>query len=50
MIEVRNSDELQALAILAKRFVKREMTVAEMFPNHKYDRNDWLLEAGMRGR
>ena len=47
-IEVRNNDELRALAILAKRLIKRETTITEMFPNHKYDRSDWLREAEKR--
>ena len=40
-VEVRNEDDLRALALLAKRLLKRETTLAKEFPGYCYTQSDW---------
>lgn len=40
-LEVRNESDLRALAALAKRLLKREVTLEEVFPDYHYTRADW---------
>jgi|SRR5450830_499627 len=47
-MEVRDKKELSKLAILAKRLIKGETTLAKEFPVYQYRREDWLLEADLR--
>jgi hypothetical protein len=43
-VEVRNIDELRALALLTKRILKREATLQEAFPDYQDTRDDWVRE------
>jgi hypothetical protein len=43
-LEVRNETELAAVADLARRLVRRTVTVGEVFPDYRYGREDWLRE------
>lgn len=45
-VEVRDVPELRALADLAKRLLKRQVTLKELFPDYGYGRADWLVEYG----
>jgi hypothetical protein len=47
-IEVRNDADATALADLAKRLIKGETTLADEFPEYRYDRSAWLAEAFLR--
>lgn len=47
-LEVRNKDEVSALAALARRLLKRETTIEEKFPGYQYGKADWLSEADLR--
>lgn len=47
-VEVRNRDEIEKLAALARRLVKRETTLNEVFPEYRYGKQDWLAETGVR--
>lgn len=49
-IEVRNRQDIQRLAELARRLVKREITLANEFPEYQYGRQDWLAESDARNR
>jgi len=49
-IEVRNKEELSALAMLAKRLVKGETTLLDEFPDYQYGRGEWLAEAELRNQ
>ena len=49
-IEVRDKKELSELAVLAKRLIKGETTLAKEFPVYQYGREDWLLEADLRSK
>lgn len=40
-LEVRNESDLRALAALAKRLLKREVTLEDVFPGYHYTRADW---------
>lgn len=40
-VEVRNEDDLRALALLAKRLLKRETTLEQEFTGYCYTRSDW---------
>ena len=43
-IEVRHEDDLQQLVTLARRLLKREVTLSEAFPGYLYTRADWEKE------
>ena len=43
-IEVRNPTDLRELAKIAKRLLKRETTLQELFPKYRYTRADWVRE------
>lgn len=47
-VEVRNRDEVEKLAVLARRLVKRETTLNEVFPEYRYGKQDWLAETVAR--
>ncbi len=47
-IEVRNIGEVRQLANLARRLLKRECSISEVFPSHVYGRENWLGEANLR--
>lgn len=47
-IEVRNTEEVCQLANLARRLLKRECSISEVFPSHVYGRENWLGEASLR--
>lgn len=47
-IEVRNTEEVCQLANLARRLLKRECSISDVFPSHVYGREDWLGEASLR--
>lgn len=47
-VEIRSEDEIRALAMLAKRLLKRETSVAAEWPGYSYGRDAWLLEAELR--
>lgn len=49
-IEVRDKEELGALAGLARRLIKGETTLAAEFPGYQYAREDWLSEADLRNQ
>lgn len=49
-IEVRDKNDLRELAILARRLIKGETTLTSEFPDYQYGRQDWLLEADLRGK
>lgn len=49
-LEVRDKEELLALAHLAKRLLKGETTLDDEFSGGLYGRNDWLSEADFRKR
>jgi hypothetical protein len=49
-IEVRSRDHVVSLAVIARRLLKRETTVAEEWPGYSYGRVDWLAEAERRKR
>lgn len=44
-LEVRGVDGVRRLASLARRLAKREVTIQEVFPGYRYDRDMWLSEA-----
>jgi hypothetical protein len=46
--EVRNIEEARSLASMAKRLIKRQVTLNELFPNTCYDRENWLNESSAR--
>lgn len=47
-MEVCKEADLVALAALAKRLVKHEVTLEQLYPGYEYGRADWLGEAGLR--
>ena len=49
-MEVRSKEDIRTLAMLAKRLLKRETTIADEWPGYSYGRDTWLSEAGLRGR
>lgn len=49
-IEVRSKEDVRALAMLAKRLLKRETTVADEWPGYRYGRDAWLSESSLRSR
>ena len=49
-IEVRNKDDVRALAVIAKRLLKGETTLAREFPDYQYRRSEWLAEAELRSQ
>ncbi|WP_205205084.1 hypothetical protein [Azonexus hydrophilus] len=46
--EVRNIEEARGLASMAKRLIKRQVTLDELFPDTNYDRENWLSESFAR--
>ncbi len=49
-LEVRDREELEKLAALARRLLKRETTSNDEFPAYQYRRQDWLAELVARDR
>ena len=49
-IEVRDKDDVRALAVLVKRLLKGETTLAREFPDYRYGRAEWLAEAELRNQ
>ena len=49
-VEVRQETDLVALAALAKRLIKHEVTLDQLYPGYEYGREDWLGEAGLRNQ
>lgn len=49
-IEVRNRQDMQSLAGLARRLVRREVTLTNEFPEYQYRKQDWLAESDARNR
>lgn len=49
-IEVRSKEDVRALAMLARRLLKRETTVADEWPDYRYGRDAWLSEVDLRSR
>lgn len=47
-VEVRSREDIGELAALAKRLLKREVILTDLFPDYKYDRADWLSESEQR--
>lgn len=47
-IEVRSKEDVRALAMLARRLLKRETTVYDEWPGYRYGRDAWLSEADLR--
>lgn len=47
-IEIYNEDDIRKLAVLAKKLLKRETTLAVEFPDYQYDRSIWLKEQPLR--
>ena len=42
--EVRNENDLRALSAMAKRLLKREVSLEDLFPNYIYTKADWERE------
>lgn len=40
-LEVRSEGDLRSLAVLAKRLLKREISLEDLFPDYRYTRSDW---------
>ena len=40
-LEVRSEDDLRSLAALAKRLLKREVSLDDLFPGYRYTHADW---------
>lgn len=49
-IEVRSEMDVRALAMLAKRLLKREIVIAAEWPGYRYGRSAWLAESDVRAR
>lgn len=49
-IDVRTDEEVRALALLARRLLKGETSLASEFPGYEYGRAEWLAEAELRNR
>lgn len=47
-MEARDEKELTDIAILVKRLLKGETTLAKEFPEYQYGREDWLSESGYK--
>jgi hypothetical protein len=47
-LEVRNEQELKAVADLARKLLRKETTLAEAFPDYVYNRQAWLAEKTAR--
>lgn len=47
-LEIQSQKEVRALAAIAKRLLKREITVAGQWPGYSYGRVDWQSEASAR--
>lgn len=45
-IEIRNENEVEALASLARRLMLRQTMLESEFPAYRYDRAEWLKEQG----
>lgn len=43
-VEVRNENDLRYIVGLAKRLLKREVTLPDLFPNYRYTKSDWERE------
>lgn len=49
-VEVLTMDDVYALVDLARRLMKRETTVRELWPDYVYGREHWLAERELRDR
>lgn len=49
-VEVLTMDDVYALVDLARRLMKRETTVRELWPDYVYGREHWLAERELRER
>lgn len=49
-IDVRNKEDIVALATLARRLIKGETTLTAEFPGYQYGREDWLSETELRNQ
>lgn len=49
-IEVRSDADATGLAVLARRLIKGETTLADEFPGYEYGREAWLAEATLRNQ
>ena len=49
-VEVITMDDVHALVVLARRLMKRETTVRELWPDYVYGREHWLAERELRER
>lgn len=49
-VEVLTMDDVYALVDLARRLMKRETTVRELWPDYAYGREQWLAERELRDR
>lgn len=47
-IEIRNENDLVQLVSIVKSLLKREKTLAELFPNYAYTKDDWIAEREKR--
>ena len=47
-IEIRSESDLNVLASIVKRLLKRETTLDELFPDYVYTKDDWLVEKDLR--
>jgi len=47
-MEVRSAENIRTLASLARRLLKRETTLADVFEAYEYGRKNWLIEAEIR--
>lgn len=45
-LEVRNADELEEVARLARQLILGQTTLEAEFPGYRYNRSDWLREQG----
>lgn len=48
--EVRNETELRGLAEIVKKLLRRETTLAELYPEYRYTCADWIREDGSRAQ
>jgi hypothetical protein len=44
-VEIREQADIRNLAAVARSLIKRDISLADVFPSHGYSREDWLSEA-----
>jgi hypothetical protein len=49
-VEIREQVDIRNLAAVAKRLINRDISLADAFRSDGYAKEDWLSEAGVRGR